>query len=100
MKRSTFFAVLALISGGMAITPATAATWVMWDGSTPQYVTFVETPTPILKELSAPVLVEDQAFTGAKVLERDITIHRWQMRNEKLNYEAVEALKNAKFEKN
>lgn len=100
MKKSIVYAVLALVCGGSAIAPAAnAATWVMWDGNTPQYVTYVETPTMVRKDISKPVIVEHRGWpresTKAVVLQRDITVPRWQMTDEALNYEAVEALKHA-----
>ncbi|MBY0549498.1 MAG: hypothetical protein K2W95_19635 [Candidatus Obscuribacterales bacterium] len=94
MKKSMVYAVLALVSGGALSAPAAnAETWVMWDGHTPSYVTFVETPPHVMKEISKPVVIEDKSFTKAVLIDRDHTIPRWQMRNQDLNYEAVDALK-------
>lgn len=94
MKISMVYAVLALVSGGALLAPAAnAETWVMWDGTTPSYVTYVETPAPIRKEIIKPVVIEDKSFTKAVILDRDFTVQRWQMSDQNLNYEASEALK-------
>ncbi len=94
MKKSMVYAVLALVSGGLAIAPAAnAATWVMWDGNTPQYVTYVETATPVYKDITKPVVIQDDAYTKAVILQRDMTIPRWQMTDESLNYEAASVIR-------
>lgn len=97
MKISTVYAMLALVSGGALFAPAAnAETWVMWDGNTPAYVQYVETPTQIMKDITKPVVIQDQTFTKAVILQRDIAVPRWMMTNQQLNYEAAEVLRQVK----
>lgn len=89
MKRSMVYALLAIVSGGLGVAPAaTAATWVMWDGATPQYVTYVETPPPVYKDVTKPIIV-DQSVTKAVIIERDLAFPRWQMHDPSLSYEPM-----------